>query len=175
MALQEKRLTEIEKFLMNKTKSRSNQIASNFKTAAMIGTYLFLSVILVLNQNMQLQGIFSQLQVMIAVYLVIGNIKKGYIISVFLILITLIMAAFALFIRGNLAALSGIIVTSCTLIICRIIHVFHQQLMIELEEAKIQNEKINVLYEEISITEEELRRQNHKLMEYVKKQKASTL
>ncbi|MGB4660908.1 MAG: hypothetical protein WBI07_17190 [Mobilitalea sp.] len=168
-------MTGIEKYLLNKSRSRSNPIAIKLKAITLVGLYLFLSIVLVINQNMQLQGIFSQLQVMIAIYLVISNIKKGYVIAVLLVLLTLIMAAIALFVKGNLAALSGIIVTSCTLIICRIIYVYHRQLMLELEEAKLQNEKINILYEEISITEEELRRQNLKLMEYVKKQRASNL
>jgi diguanylate cyclase (GGDEF)-like protein len=135
-----------------------------------IAASIFLYIITIYFQaNIKTQiinGIIAQVQVMISVYLVVSNIKIGYIIAVVINIDESLFVSLKVFLYGDVSAAPGMVVPIATIITVTIIFMFSRRLNIKLEETRKQKEELAELYEELSSAEEELNRQNKQLHVY---------
>ncbi len=111
-------------------------------------------------------GIISQMQVMISVFLVISVVKIGYYAALLLNGIQLFLVTMQVIENKDYNAAPGIIIPICVIIIITIIYVFERRLNRKMSEVIKQSEEIASLCEELSATEEELSQQNQQLTEY---------
>lgn len=111
-------------------------------------------------------GIISQMQVMISVFLVISVVKIGYYAALLLNSIQLFLVTMQVIENKDYNAAPGIIIPICVIIIITIIYVFERRLNRKMSEVIKQSEEIASLCEELSATEEELSQQNQQLTEY---------
>lgn len=84
-------------------------------------------------QGNSFNGILNQIQVMVSVYLVISNMKKGYLTALLLNLLALSKATAAVFINKNSGALIGITIYIGTLVIITIIYKYKTRLNEQIE------------------------------------------
>ncbi|HEX3029842.1 MAG TPA: EAL domain-containing protein [Clostridia bacterium] len=113
-----------------------------------------------------LNGIISQMQVMISVYLVISVVKIGYYGALLLNGIQLFLVTKQVVANKEYNAAPGVIIPICVIIIITIIYAFERRLNRKMSEVIKQSEEIASLCEELSATEGELSQQNQQLMEY---------
>lgn len=118
------------------------------------------------NPDEIIKGIVAQVQLMISVYMVVGVIKKGYISAMIINILQCILVARTVIQNNNINALTGVIVSICTIIIISVISFFGRRLNKKMIEVVQQREEIVILYEELSATEQELLGQNQQLLEY---------
>ena len=132
----------------------------------MVFVVYFITVFLMaININAYIMGVLSQIQVMIALFLVINKNKNGYKLAVIMLTVTLLFTIYAVVGKHNYNAISGIIVDFCAIIICTVINSYKKKLFYKLMLEKQQKEKIVLLNDEMTAFEEELRQQNDELME----------
>jgi len=162
----EEKLGFFEKYLINISSQINKKSINKGVILFLVICYMIINIILIIPENIFMKGIFMEIQALIAIFLTIGNIRNGHKIAIWLILSTCIETVCAFFIRQNIIAVSGFIITLGTMIICELIYIYCYQLQSRLKEINFQNKKLNSLYEEISVTEEELREQNEKLLLY---------
>ncbi|ADL50286.1 putative bifunctional diguanylate cyclase/phosphodiesterase [Clostridium cellulovorans] len=139
---------------------------------------IFISIILFLtfsflqrkvNGVPTISGIFAQLQVLVSIYLAIKASKASYITAVLLNLFGISQVMIAIFLLGNVSAVTGVIVYSFNIISITIIWALSNRNVKQFKRVLDQREDIIALYEELSASEEELRDQNRQLMDYNEK------
>lgn len=155
------------RYLDNKVQAYEKKYISIFKIA--ICLLLNISIIIIqghFTSSESIKGILSQLQVMISVYLVVSERKKGYIIALIINTLQCFLVTVNLITEGNTSVAPGMVVPLSTIVTITIIFLFSIRLNNEFEEINKQKEELVTLYEELTATEEELCLQNNNLMEY---------
>lgn len=125
------------------------------------GTYL---QFLFTNVN-YLNGLISQFQVLISVYVVVRIRKSGLVVSCVMNGITSVMILSRV-LRGVSAAWPGVVIPFITVIILCVIAYYLNLLNRQIADFAVQNDKLTALYSEVSTQEIALQDQNQKLTEY---------
>lgn len=120
-----------------------------------------------------INGVISQVQVMMSTYIVMSVKKRGFVCAVVFNLILCCMAGGAFFINGNLSAAPGVIIPICTIVTISIIFFFEKRLDNKIKEVINQKEEIYTLYEEVVHNEKEILEKNSQLIQYNKEIKKS--
>lgn len=128
--------------------------------------YLVVLVISLWDSNVFVKGIISELEVLIAVYLTIREVKKGFILAMVLTGISLILDILFFASINSLSVVSIIMSALFTVVVCSLIFYFSSNLRKRSVELEQQNVELCALYEEFAATEEELKEQNSKLLQY---------
>jgi diguanylate cyclase (GGDEF)-like protein len=159
-----------ENFLNRYLEKKEQECQKNHVSWINIAASIFLYITTIYFQakikTQIVNGIISQIQVMISVYIVLSNVKIGYTIAVIINIAESLLVALEVFVYGDIAAAPGMIVPIATMITVTIIFMFSRRLNIKLKETKKQKEELAELYEELSSAEEELNRQNKQLHLY---------
>ncbi|MDD3308080.1 MAG: GGDEF domain-containing protein [Acetobacterium sp.] len=125
----------------------------------------------ILASGINLGGVLAQLQVIISTYLVVILKKSGYLIAVGLNLLVSAMVAVIVFGKGEMMALSGIIVPIGTITTISIILFYVKGLDAKLAEAAWQKEELSGLYDELAASEKKIIKQHIQLTEFDYKMK----
>lgn len=128
------------------------------------------------NFSNTLNGILSQLQVIISVYLAVSFSRPGYLAGLVLNTINLLAIFMAVFFSHNIEAVTGFIVSLSTIVSISIISALVTRNARHFTEVVKQKEELAALNEEISATNHELRIQmvERERMEQILRNRATT-
>ena len=169
-----KRLANLRKnYLENKKNGAENKLASRFKITICVILYITIIFLQVrLSSFSNIAGVVAQMQVMVAVYLVVAVRDKGYQVAVALNIMASLLVLVAVVIgQGNLEAIPGVVVPLCTIITISIISFYEKSFNTKLTEITEQKLELSALYDELASSEKEFLQQNVKLKELNRKMK----
>lgn len=118
------------------------------------------------NLPVSINGILSQLEAIISVFLAVNFIRTGFFVGLFLNIINVIAILLAVSLLHNTTAITGLIVALFTMVSISIITILNSRSARQFAEVIKQKEEMIALTEEIIASEEELRQQNDQLSEY---------
>jgi len=116
----------------------------------------------------QWNGVISQMQVILSIYLTVISPQTGYKTAVFMNVLASFLATGAVFLKGDVTVFPGIIIPLCTVITVSVISSFHRRLIKELAESVQRKKELQSLYEKLTANEQVLLEQNSRLKEYNK-------
>lgn len=116
--------------------------------------------------NYVFSGLAAQVQTLVAAFLTINTMRKGFIVSVVLNASGIVLALNGIIKSGEPSALPGLVSYFGAIIICIVIYYYKKGFINYYKRLSEQKEEITSLYEEISASQEKLSQQNEQLIKY---------
>jgi diguanylate cyclase (GGDEF)-like protein len=156
----------LDHYLDQKVQEKGSRSAQWIKISLCIILYLGIMAFQASpNTSTDFNGILSQVQAVISIYLAINFIRTGFIVGLALNIANVLSTIMGIFIAHNSSAFTGMIVAFSTMISISIINILVRRAARQFSEEVKQKEELFLLNEELSASEEELRQQNDQLME----------
>lgn len=155
----------INSSLGKKEKAIDNKVIAYFTVALYI--IIFFGILFFQSQNLgtNINGILSQTQVLLSVFIVLFVIKTGYLVAVFTNALECIMVFIQIFFVKSTDELPGVIVPVITILIVTVISLFGRQLRSRLNEIIRQKKELENLYLEVASAKENIQNRNELLIE----------
>ncbi len=139
---------------------------SVIRMIALALAYLIVLILSRWNPNILTNGIVSELEVLISVYLTIREGKKGFVLTVLLTSVSFFESIIFYMNNSRMGISSSILNVLFTMVVCSLVYYFSVNLKKRTIELEQQNVELCALYEEFAATEEELKEQNGKLTQF---------